>query len=170
MLESITCSFSSKQRPTIHLPSLQCFFPLVTSCLLSMFYFCCSTITITTTTTVSQLLLIPLCKQVFISGAVELTTQLSKPVRILWLPSCRINKLGYLTHEDYLDPPQLRVIKDHENDIHMQERNELDDILLRQPAILKHNLPVEPLGILSQPKEDRCLISNHFPIHSSMLI
>ena len=23
-----------------------------------------------------------------------------------------------------------------------------------QPVILKHNLPVEPLGILSQPKED----------------
>ena len=32
--------------------------------------------------------------------------------------------------------------------------NELGDIFLRQPAILKHNLPVEPLGILSQPKED----------------
>src|SRR3954471_4322003 len=88
---------------------------LVTSCLLSLFYFCCSTITITTiittiTTTVSQLLLIPLCKQVFISGAIELTTQLSKPVRILWLPKCRIKKLGYLAREDYLDPLQLRVI------------------------------------------------------------
>ena len=46
----------------------------------------------------------------FISGAVELTTQLSKPVRILWLPKCRINKLGYLAREDYLDPLQLRVI------------------------------------------------------------
>ena len=45
-------------------------------------------------------------------------------------------------------------MEDHENDIHMQERNELDDIFLRQPAILKHNLLVEPLGILSQPKED----------------
>src|SRR3954466_12380698 len=92
------------------------FFLLVTSCLLSLFYFCCSTITITTfittaTTTVSQLLLIPLCKQVFISGAIELTTQLSKPVHILWLPKCRINKLGYLAREDYLDPLQLRVIK-----------------------------------------------------------
>src|SRR3954462_9309194 len=38
--------------------------------------------------------------------------------------------------------------------MHMQERSELDDILLRQPAILKHNLLDEPLGILSQPKED----------------
>src|SRR4051812_3978496 len=45
-------------------------------------------------------------------------------------------------------------MEDHENDIHMQERNELDDIFLRQPAILKDNLPVEPLVILSQPKED----------------
>src|SRR3954470_2971351 len=62
---------------------------LVTSCLLSLFYFCCFT---TTTTTVSQFLLIPFCKQVFISGAVELTTQLSKPVRILCVPKCRINK------------------------------------------------------------------------------
>ena len=46
----------------------------------------------------------------FISGAIELTTQLPKPVRILWLPKCRINKLGYLAREDYLDPLQLRVI------------------------------------------------------------
>src|SRR3954463_2891124 len=47
-----------------------------------------------------------------------------------------------------------QFMEDHENDIHVQERNELEDILIRQPAILKHNLPVEPLGILSQPKED----------------
>src|SRR4051812_18113885 len=85
---------------------------LVTSCLLSLFYFRCSTtIVITTTTTiVSQLLLIPLCKQVLISGAVELTTQLSKLVRILWLPKCRINNWCYLAREYYLDPLQLRVI------------------------------------------------------------
>ena len=46
-----------------------------------------------------------------------------------------------------------QFMEDHENDIHMQERDELEDIFLRQPAILKHNLPVEPLGILSQPKD-----------------
>src|ERR1041385_5717452 len=90
-------------------------FLLVPSSLLLLFYVCCFTTTITTiitttTITVSQLLLIPLCKQVFISGAVELTTQLSKPVRILCVPKCRINKLGYLAREDYLDPLQLRVI------------------------------------------------------------
>src|SRR3954469_5689646 len=45
-----------------------------------------------------------------------------------------------------------QFMKDHENDIHMQERDELEDIFLRQTPILKHNLPVEPLGILSQPK------------------
>src|SRR3954467_950461 len=48
--------------------------------------------------------------------------------------------------------PLQQFMEEHENDIHMQERNELDDIFLRQPAILKHKLPVEPLGILSQPK------------------
>ena len=108
VLESLTCSISSKQHPTIHLPSLQCFIPLVTSCLLSLFYFCCST---TTITSILPLLLIPLCKQALISGAVELKTQLSKPVRILWIPSCWINKMGYLAREDYLDPLQLSVIK-----------------------------------------------------------
>src|ERR1041384_5868421 len=105
----------SSAQPSISL-AYSVFFLLVTSCLLSLFYFCCSTITITTiiittTTTISQLLLIPLCKQVFISGAIELTNQLSKPVRILCVPKCRINKLGYLPCEDYLDPLQLRVIK-----------------------------------------------------------
>src|SRR3954465_164321 len=47
-----------------------------------------------------------------------------------------------------------QFMEDHENDIHMQERDELKDIFLRHPAILKHNLPIEPLGILSQPKEE----------------
>src|SRR3954470_20188013 len=69
------------------------------------------TIITTTNTTVSQFLLIPFCKQVFISGAVELKTQLSKLVRILCVPKCRINKFGYLAREDYLDPLQLMVIK-----------------------------------------------------------
>src|ERR1041384_2611852 len=50
--------------------------------------------------------------------------------------------------------PLQQFMEDHDNDMHLQERNELDDIFLRQPAILKHNLPIEPLGILSQPKED----------------
>ena len=37
----------------------------------------------------------------------ELTTQLRRPLGILWLPLCRINKLGYTTREDYCDPLYL---------------------------------------------------------------
>ena len=47
----------------------------------------------------------------YLSGAVELTTQLLKLINILWLPLCRINKLGYLTREDCCDPLHLWVIK-----------------------------------------------------------
>src|SRR3954469_21285456 len=77
-------SHPSSAQPSISL-AYSVLILLVNSCLLLLFYFCCSTTTIitTTTTTVSQLLLIPLCKQVFISGVVELTTQLSKSVHIL---------------------------------------------------------------------------------------
>ena len=52
------------------------------------------------------------------------------------------------------DDTLQKFMEDHENDMRMQERDELEDIFLRQTPILKHNLPVEPLGILSQPKED----------------
>src|SRR3954469_17521070 len=50
------------------------------------------------------------------------------------------------------DDTLQQFMEDHENDLRMQEMNELEDIFLRKPAILKHNLPVEPLGILSQQK------------------
>src|ERR1041384_1065763 len=50
--------------------------------------------------------------------------------------------------------PLQQYMESHENDMHMQETNELDEIFTRQTAILKQNLPVEPLGILAQPKED----------------
>src|SRR4051812_11154357 len=50
--------------------------------------------------------------------------------------------------------PLQQYMEDHENGMQMQERNELDEIFTRKIAILKHNLPVEPLGILAQPKED----------------
>jgi hypothetical protein len=36
----------------------------------------------------------------------------------------------------------------------MEERNEIDEILFRQPEMLKHNLPVEDLGTTLPPKED----------------
>src|ERR1041385_6528381 len=45
-------------------------------------------------------------------------------------------------------------MEDHEKDNPMQERKEIYENFLRQTAILKNKLPVEPLGILSKPKED----------------
>src|SRR3954470_11489379 len=47
-----------------------------------------------------------------------------------------------------------QYMDESESDISMQERNEIDDVFLRQPAILKHNLPVEDLGTTLPPKED----------------
>ena len=45
-------------------------------------------------------------------------------------------------------------MEDHESEIFMEERNEIDEIFLRQPEMLKHNLPVEDLGTTLPPKED----------------
>ena len=45
-------------------------------------------------------------------------------------------------------------MEEHENDMYMQERNELEDIFLDQPAIIKHNLPVESLWPPLPPKGD----------------
>jgi hypothetical protein len=45
-------------------------------------------------------------------------------------------------------------MEDHESEIFREERNEIDEILLRQPELLKHNLPVEDLGTTLPPKED----------------
>jgi hypothetical protein len=39
-----------------------------------------------------------------------------------------------------------QYMEDHESEIFMEERNEIDEILLRQPEMLKHNLPVEDLA------------------------
>ena len=44
-------------------------------------------------------------------GVAELTTQLRRPLGVLWLPLCRINKSGYTTREDYCDPLYLWDIK-----------------------------------------------------------
>src|SRR3954465_10188929 len=46
-----------------------------------------------------------------LSGAAELTTHLLRLISILWLPLCRINKLGLTSHEDCGDPIFLWVIK-----------------------------------------------------------
>jgi hypothetical protein len=47
-----------------------------------------------------------------------------------------------------------QYMEDHESEIFREERNEIDEILLRQPEMLKHNLPVEDLGATLPPKED----------------
>src|SRR5215216_2976851 len=44
-------------------------------------------------------------------GAAELTTPLLRLINILWLPLCRINKLGFTSLEDCYDPLYLWVIK-----------------------------------------------------------
>src|SRR3954462_5509176 len=48
-----------------------------------------------------------------LSGAAELTTHLLRLISILWLPLCRINKLGFTTLEDCGDPIYLWVITIH---------------------------------------------------------
>jgi hypothetical protein len=45
-------------------------------------------------------------------------------------------------------------MEDHKSDVFSKEREEIDDILLRQPPLIKHNLPVENLGTTLPPKED----------------
>ncbi|KAK1594500.1 hypothetical protein QYE76_018803 [Lolium multiflorum] len=49
--------------------------------------------------------------------------------------------------------PLQQHLEDHESEVLREERNELDEIFLRQP-ILKHDLPVEDLGTTPPPKED----------------
>ena len=43
---------------------------------------------------------------------------------------------------------------DHENDMFMNERREIDEVFFKQGHILKHNLPVEILGDPPPPKGD----------------
>jgi hypothetical protein len=47
-----------------------------------------------------------------------------------------------------------QYMEDHKSEIFREERNEIDEILLRQPEMLKHNLPVEDLGTTLPPKKD----------------
>src|SRR3954469_3486886 len=42
----------------------------------------------------------------------------------------------------------------HESDAFMKERNEIDEVFLRHPELLKHNLRVEDLGTTLPPKGD----------------
>src|SRR3954452_12174194 len=97
------------QRPTIRLPSLQYFkyywllvatFAIYFCCLLllslsSLSYHCCH---------------LTFVASKYISGAVELRTQLSKLINTLWLPIVESINWVIPTREDYLDPLRLRVI------------------------------------------------------------
>ena len=50
--------------------------------------------------------------------------------------------------------PLEKYLLDHENDLHMNERNEIDKIFLEQCPLLKHSLPIETLGGPPPPKGD----------------
>ena len=48
--------------------------------------------------------------------------------------------------------PLEQYLLDHENDLHMNERNEIDKVFLEQRPLLKHNLPIDTLGGPPPPK------------------
>ena len=50
--------------------------------------------------------------------------------------------------------PLEQYLLDHENDMFMNERREIDEVFLKQGPILKHNLLVEILGDPPAPKGD----------------
>ena len=50
--------------------------------------------------------------------------------------------------------PLEQYLLDHENDMFMNERREIDEVFFKQGLILKHNLPVEILGDPPPPKGD----------------
>ena len=50
--------------------------------------------------------------------------------------------------------PLEQYLLDHENDLHMHERNEIDKVFFEQRPLLKHNLPIETLGRPPPPKGD----------------
>ena len=50
--------------------------------------------------------------------------------------------------------PLEQYFLDHENDMFMNERREINRVFLQQGPILKHNLPVETLGDSPTPKGD----------------
>ena len=66
--------------------------------------------------------------------------------------------------------PLEHYLLDHENDMFMNERREIDEVFFKQGPILKHNLPVEILGILVHPRVIPCLSLNHCLILLNMLL
>ena len=52
-----------------------------------------------------------------------------------------------------IDPLEQYLVE-HENDMFMNERREIDEVILQQGPILKHDLPIEILGDPPPPKGD----------------
>ena len=50
--------------------------------------------------------------------------------------------------------PLEHYLLDHENDMFMNERREIDEVFFKQEPILKHNLLIETLGGPAPPKGD----------------
>ena len=50
--------------------------------------------------------------------------------------------------------PLEQYLLDHENDMHLRERNEIDKNFFEQQPIHKHNFPIETLGGPPPPKGD----------------
>ena len=50
--------------------------------------------------------------------------------------------------------PLEHYLLDHENDMFLNERREIDEVFFKQEPILQHNLPVEILGDPPPPKGD----------------
>ena len=66
--------------------------------------------------------------------------------------------------------PLYQYLLDHQNDMFMNERREIDEVFFKQGPILKHNLPVEILGYPPPPKGDPVFELNHYQILLNMLI
>ena len=61
--------------------------------------------------------------------------------------------------------PLEQYLLDHENDMHMNERNEIDEIFFNHAPILKHNFPLKLLEDLLHERVILCLNLRNYLIH-----
>ena len=66
--------------------------------------------------------------------------------------------------------PLEQYLLDHENDMFMNERREIDEVFFKQEPIPQHNLPVEILGDPPPPKGDPVFELKPLPEILNMLI
>ena len=66
--------------------------------------------------------------------------------------------------------PLEQYLLDHENDMFMNERREMDEVFFKRGPILKHNLPIEILGDPPPPKGDPVFELKPLPDTFNMLI